>query len=170
MGAEAGVGSGAKTRIEKRWRPSRRRIVKMGRVNRKPFRCGICQVAGASLSGFFLLLLAACLVAMNTSILSIHSCRIYVPNKISFVSAVWASLSAYAQRRGMGAVIEELASLVRSHVLGMAPFPQLKPHMQGKHLLMIGGAKTPIAYKRAKQLGLRMTLVDDESIDRKSVV
>jgi biotin carboxylase len=164
VGAEAGVGSGAKTRIEKRWQPSRRRIVKMGRVNRKPFRCGICQVAGASLSGFFLLLLAACLVAMNTSILSIHSCHIYVPNKISFVSAVWASLSAYAQRRGMGAVIEELASLVRSHALGMAPFPQLKPHMQGKHLLMIGGAKTPIAYKRAKQLGLRMTLVDDESM------
>lgn len=162
-----GVGRQKTEKKEWRWRKDSRAEGMAGnklKGSKRQYACGMFQIVGACLSGFFFLLLAAALVVMNTSVFSIHSCHIYVPHKLSFISAVLDSLSAYTQRRGVGTVADEISSLLRSDVLDMPPFPQLKSSVEGKHLLMVGGARTPIAYKRAKQLGVKLTLVDNMSM------
>jgi hypothetical protein len=97
--------------------------------------------------------------------LSIHSCNIYVPHKFSALSRILGSLNFYVQQRGWEAVSQDATSLVRAEVLGLSPYPQLEESVAGKHLLMVGGAKISVAFARAKQLGLKVTLVDDASLE-----
>ncbi len=97
--------------------------------------------------------------------LSIHSCNIYVPHKFSALSRILGSLNFYVQHRGWKAVAQDATSLVRAEVLNLSPYPQLEESVAGKHVLMVGGAKIYVALARAKQLGLKVTLVDDASLE-----
>eukprot|EP00960_Hanusia_phi_P066930 766511-Hanusia_phi.AAC.4 len=124
---------------------------------------GIFQLV--SLTGILLLLTltAAVVIAMLVQP-SIHSCQTYVPRKTASGMIAMESLFSYARREGWLAFMLELASILSSNLLDSPPVPEMKELVAGGHLLMVGGARTPTALRRARQLGVRMTLVDDESM------
>jgi hypothetical protein len=102
---------------------------------------------------------------MQNSSLSIHSCNIYVPHKLSALSRIVGSFQSYVQRRGWEATLGDVAAIARAEVFHLSPYPQLEETVSGKHLLMVGGAKIYAALARARQLGLKVTLVDDASME-----
>ncbi|EKX37392.1 hypothetical protein GUITHDRAFT_145087 [Guillardia theta CCMP2712] len=118
-----------------------------------------------SLFGILLLLTltAAIVVAMFVQP-SIHSCQMYVPRKTASGMIAIDSVASYAQREGFVVLLQELASILTSNLFDSPPVPEMKELVAGSHLLMVGGARTPTALRRARQLNVRMTLVDDESM------
>lgn len=128
--------------------------------------CGVCQVISVILVLFFLAVGAVLLVLKANDSLSIHSCRIYFPRKLSALGSIVESVTGHIQRYGWAAAWEDISAVWRSEVLRVAPYPPLRASVEGKHLLMVGGAKSPDALRRAKQLGIDITLVDDAKMVR----
>ena len=91
----------------------------------------------------------------------IHSCELYIPNKFSNFIAAIQSIGEYGLNQGWHALLSDVTSIIRSEILDLAPYPEIRPKLMYKHLLMIGGAKTPLAFRRARQLGVSLTVVDD---------
>ena len=83
----------------------------------------------------------------------------FIPRSIGFgrKSQSWGTfLPVYASKR--------LLNSWSVQVMDMAPFPVMKGGLEGRRLLMVGGANTPVAHRRARQLGVAITLLDDTSM------
>jgi len=103
-------------------------------------------------------------VLKNNVTVSIHSCDVFFPMKFASLWGGSDSLLRYARTEGVGRFVGHMGAFVRSELLDMPPFPSMREGLKGKRLLMIGGAKTPLAHRRARQLGVSLTLVDDASM------
>ena len=112
-----------------------------------------------------LLLITAMAVASFIARPRIHSCEMYIPNKFSNSLAAIKSILMYANQQGWNALFGDIVSVVRSEILNLAPYPELSEKLANKHLLMIGGAKTSLALRRAKQLGISLTIVDEKRME-----
>jgi hypothetical protein len=96
----------------------------------------------------------------------IHSCELYIPNKFSNSLAAIQSIILYANQQGWHAILGDVISIVRSEILNLAPYPEFSAKLANKHLLMIGGAKTALALRRAKQMGISLTIVDEKRMEQ----
>jgi hypothetical protein len=90
----------------------------------------------------------------------------YIPNKFSNSLAAIKSIGMYANQQGWHALIGDIISIIRSEVLNLAPYPEFSEKLANKHLLMIGGARTSLALRRAKQLGISLTIVDEMRMEQ----
>lgn len=95
----------------------------------------------------------------------IHSCQMHIPNKFSSFFEVLHALHSYASNLGWNALLNDIISIIRSEILDIAPYPEIRGKILNKHLLMIGGARTPLAFRRARQLGLSLIVVDDQRME-----
>jgi hypothetical protein len=113
-----------------------------------------------------LLFITAMIVASIVARPRIHSCEMYIPNKFSNSLAAIKSIVLYANQQGWNALLGDIISIVRSEILNLAPYPEFSEKLANKHLLMIGGAKTSLALRRAKQLGISLTIVDEKRMEQ----
>jgi hypothetical protein len=96
--------------------------------------------------------------------LTIHSCKIYVPHKIRAMNFAFNSLWDYGERETFNQLFAELRAALHSDAFGyQAPIKGMGAYTHGRHLLMVGGTRSPTALNRAKQLGLKLTIIDDSS-------
>eukprot|EP00961_Rhodomonas_salina_P102074 1372999-Rhodomonas_salina.2 len=131
------------------------------RVPRKQSRLRLLLAAGFAIVSTILVSSIPLSYVLNPQI---HSCSGYLPAKAEAISATIQSLVMYAEEEGVLMLFKDIFAIVRSEILGLAPMPELIKRVSGKHLLMIGGARTWIALQRARQLGVRLTLVDDPAM------
>jgi hypothetical protein len=96
--------------------------------------------------------------------MTIHSCQIYVPHKIRAMNFAFNSLWGYGQRETFNQLFAELRAALYSDGFGyQSPIKGMGAYTHGRHLLMVGGTRSPTALNRAKQLGLKLTIIDDSS-------
>jgi len=125
---------------------------------------GVCQALSVFLI-FVILCIAGLVTFLHFVPMHIHSCEIYVPHKIEAVTHLFNSIFWYGQRETFGAFWTELTAAIYSEGLNyQAPIMRMGQFTQGKHLLMVGGTKTPTALNRAAQLGVKLTIIDDDSV------
>lgn len=116
---------------------------------------------------FVILSTAGLTVYLNIVPMHIHSCAIYVPFKIRAMTHAFNSLYYYGQRETFSALYTELTAAIYSDGLNyQAPIVRINHVTAGKHLLMVGGTRTPVALSRAQQLGVKLTVIDDASAYR----
>jgi len=97
--------------------------------------------------------------------MTIHSCRIYVPHKIQAMTHAFNSFWYYGERETFGQLYAELSTALYSDGMGyQPPIVGMGARTHGRHLLMVGGARSPTALNRARQLGLKLTIIDDNSV------
>ena len=112
----------------------------------------------------FVILCVCGLVAMAMLVpMRIHSCEVYVPHKIQAMTNAFNSLAFYGERETYMQLYNELSAAIYSEGLNYQPPVVRLGWMQGKHLLMVGGTRTPVALQRAAQLGVKLTIIDDAS-------
>ena len=105
------------------------------------------------------------LAFLYTVPLYIHSCELYVPHKIQAMDHAFKSLHEYSERETFSSLWAEISAGIWAEGLNWeAPIPSFAGRTAGKHLLMVGGSRTPVALARAQQLQVKITIIDDVSV------
>jgi hypothetical protein len=116
---------------------------------------------------FVILSTAGLTIYLNLVPMHIHSCAIYVPFKIKTMTHAFNSLFYYGERETFTQLYNEVTAAIYADGMNyQPPIVRLRHVTAGKHLLMVGGTRTPAALTRAQQLGVKLTIIDDASAYR----